>query len=264
MSRVTTEISDHVAHVRLNRPNKRNAIDPAMADAIVAAGQSLIDADIRAVVLSGEGASFCAGLDVISFGQLAAGDPESLVMPRSHGDTNLFQEVAMVWTRIPVPVIAALHGAVFGAGFQLSLGADMRIAAPDAELAIMEMKWGLIPDMAGMVLLPRLTRDDVIRRMTYTAAPVIASQAEHWGLVTELADDPLASAQALAAEISTRSPSAIRAAKRLIAVAQSGAPASDVLMAESREQTQLIGKPHQMEVIAANMAGRNPKFTGDR
>ena len=264
MSRVTTEISDHVAHVRLNRPNKRNAIDPAMAEAIVAAGQSLIDADIRAVVLSGEGASFCAGLDVMSFGQLAAGDPESLVMPRSHGDTNLFQEVAMVWTRIPVPVIAALHGAVFGAGFQLSLGADMRIAAPDAELAIMEMKWGLIPDMGGMVLLPRLTRDDVIRRMTYTAAPVTASQAEHWGLVTELADDPLASAQALAAEISTRSPSAIRAAKRLIAVAQSGAPASDVLMAESREQTQLIGKPHQMEVIAANMAGRNPKFTGDR
>ncbi len=261
MRRVSIEIKDHIAQVTLNRPDKMNALDSAMIEAIVAAGQELIGADIRAVVLSGAGQAFCAGLDVQSFGVLAAGDPEALVMPRSHGNTNLFQEVAMVWRGIPVPVIAALHGAVYGAGFQLALGADMRIAAPDTRLAIMEMKWGLIPDMGGMVLLPQLTRSDVIRRMVYTATPVRAAQARDWGLVTELADDPHAAALDLAVEIAGKSPSAIRAAKRLIGVAESGAGEDAVLLAESREQTDLIGKPHQMEVIAANMAKRPPRFS---
>lgn len=260
MSRVSVAIENHVAHVTLTRPDKMNAVDPAMAEAIVAAGQELLQADIRAVVLAGEGKAFCAGLDVMSFAQLAAGDPEALVMPRSHGNTNLFQEVAMVWRRVPVPVIAALHGAVYGAGFQLALGADIRIAAPDSRLAIMEMKWGLIPDMGGMVLLPQLTRSDVIRRMTYSATPVEAARACEWGLVTELADDPKAAASALALDIAGKSPSAIRAAKRLIGLAESGADEDAVLLAESREQADLIGKPHQMEVIAANMAGRAPVF----
>lgn len=262
MARVTTEIRDHIAHVTLTRGDKRNAVDPEMAEAIVAAGQALMEADIRAVVLSGAGKAFCAGLDVMSFAQLAAGDPEALILPRSHGNTNLFQEVAMVWRRLPVPVIAALHGVVYGAGFQLALGADIRIAAPDAELAIMEMKWGLIPDMGGLALLPQLTRSDVIRRMTYTARPVSAAQALEWGLVTELADNPLAQARDLAADIAGKSPSAIRAAKRLIGVAESGVGEGAVLMAESVEQAALIGKPDQMEQIAANLAGRAPVFRG--
>ncbi len=260
MTRVTTRIENHIAHVTLTRADKRNAVDPEMAEAIVAAGQSLMDTDVRAVVLSGEGAAFCAGLDVMSFAQLAAGDPDAIVMPRTHGNTNLFQEVAMVWHRLPVPVIAALHGVAYGAGFQLALGADIRIAAPDTKLAIMEMKWGLIPDMGGMVLLPRLTRSDVIRQMTYTAAPVVAGQGERWGLVSELNENPLARAMELAGEIAGKSPSAIRAAKRLIDVAESGVGEDAVLLAESREQADLIGKPHQMEVIAANMAGRTPEF----
>jgi len=260
MPRVTTRIDNHIAHVRLTRPEKRNAVDPAMAEAIVAAGQALMQADIRAVVLSGEGVAFCAGLDVMSFAQLAAGDPEALVMPRTHGNANLFQEVALIWRRLPVPVIAALQGAVYGAGFQLALGADIRIAARDAKLAIMEMKWGLVPDMGGMALLPRLTRSDVIRRMTYSATPVSAEQAAEWGLVTEIADDPLAVAETLASEIAGKSPSAIRAVKALIEYAESGAPEEDVLLAESRAQTDLIGKPDQMEVISANLAGRPPKF----
>ncbi len=260
MPRVTTEIADHIAHVRLTRPDKRNAVDPEMAEAIVAAGEALMEADIRAVVLSGDGAAFCAGLDVMSFAQLAAGDPEALVMPRTHGNANLFQQVALIWRKLPVPVIAALHGAVYGAGFQLALGADIRIAALDTKLAIMEMKWGLVPDMGGMALLPHLTRSDVIRRMTYTADPISAAQAAEWGLITELADDPLAAAQALASQIASKSPSAIRAAKALIATVESGAAQDDVLLAESRAQTDLIGKPHQMEVIAANMAGRTPRF----
>jgi len=263
MPRVSTEIDGHVAHVTLTRPDKMNAVDPEMAEAIVAAGHTLAEnPDIRAVVLSGEGRAFCAGLDVMSFAALAHGDPAALVLPRHHGDSNLFQEVAMVWHRLPVPVIAALHGAVYGAGFQLALGADIRIAAPDAELAIMEMKWGLVPDMGGMALLPRLARSDVIRRMTYTAAPVAACRAEARGLVTEIADDPHAAARALAAEIAGRSPSAIRAAKRLIAVAESGASEAEVLMAESREQAALMGQPDQMEQIAANMSRRPPVFGG--
>lgn len=262
MARVTTEIRDHIAYVTLTRADKRNAVDPEMAKAIVAAGQALLDADIRAVVLSGEGKAFCAGLDVMSFAQLAAGDPEGLILPRTHGTGNLFQAVAMVWRDLPVPVIAALHGVVYGAGFQLALGADVRIAAPDTELAIMEMKWGLIPDMGGMALLPHLTRSDVIRRMTYTARPISALQAREWGLVTDLADDPLAVASDLAAEIAGRSPTAIRAAKRLIDVAESGADEAAVLIAESREQAALIGKPDQMEQIAANLAGRVPRFRG--
>ncbi len=260
MSRVSVDITDHIARVTLTRPDKMNAVDPQMAEAIVRAGQSLMESDIRAVVLSGEGKSFCAGLDVMSFANFAAGDPEALVMPRTHGNTNIFQEVAMVWRRLPVPVIAALHGAVYGAGLQLALGADIRIAAPDAKLAIMEMKWGLIPDMGGMVLLPRLARSDVIRLMVYSAQPVAADQARDWGLVTELSDDPQAAALEMAQEIAGKSPSAIRAAKRLIAVSESGADEDTILLAESREQAGLIGRPHQMEVIAANMAKRPPVF----
>ena len=180
-------------------------------------------------------------------------------MPRSHGDANLMQQVALVWRAVPVPVIAALHGVAFGAGFQMALGADVRIAAPDTKVAIMEMKWGLVPDMGGMVLLPQLTRSDVIRRMTYTAEPIDAAQALGWGLVTELADDPLAAAREMAVTIAGKSPSAMRAAKRLIGLAEQ-ADAKTVLWHESREQVDLIGKPHQMEVIAANMQKRAPKF----
>lgn len=260
MARVSTEIKDHIAHVTLTRGDKMNGVDPDMAEAIVEAGTALIGReDVRAVVLSGEGKSFCAGLDVASFAVLASQDPHERIMPRSHGDTNLYQEVAMVWRKVPVPVIASLHGVAFGAGFQLALGADIRIAHPDTKLAVMEMKWGLVPDMGGMVLLPRLTRSDVIRKLTYTAQPVDARQGLDWGLVTELSDDPLAAAQAMAGEIVGKSPSAVRAAKRLIGVAEAAQDAH-VLMEESREQADLIGKPDQMEVIAANMSKRAPVF----
>lgn len=165
----------------------------------------------------------------------------------------------MVWARMDIPVIAAVHGVCFGAGIQLALGADIRIAARDAQFAVMEMKWGIVPDMGGMVLLPKLVRSDVLRRLTYTAEPVGAEQAERWGLVTELADDPLAAAQQLAQVIAGKSPTAIRAAKRLIAVAETADEVA-VLDAESREQVALIGKPHQMEVIAAAFGKRPAVF----
>lgn len=257
--RVTTEIRDHIAYVTLNRPEKMNAVDPDMVAGILDAGTALLGTDARAVVLHGAGDAFCAGLDVASFGALAGGDPDAMIMPRTHDDTNDYQEVSLIWRRIPVPVIVALHGVAFGAGFQIALGADIRIAAPDTKLAIMEMKWGLVPDMGGMVLLPHLTRSDVIRRLTYTAEPILAPRAEQWGLVTELSENPLQSATDLAAQIAGKSPSAIRAAKRLIATAEAS-PRARTLLAESREQADLVGKPHQMEVIAANLAKRLPKF----
>ena len=262
MARVSTEIRNHVAYVTLTRGDKMNGVDQAMVEAIVEAGDALVgNDDVRAVVLSGEGRAFCAGLDVASFAMLAGQDPNAVIMPRLEGkNTNLYQEVAIVWRRVPVPVIASLHGVAYGAGFQLALGADIRIAHPETQLAVMEMKWGLVPDMGGMVLMPEIMRSDVIRRMTYTAEPVDAVRGLEWGIVTEISPDPLAAARSMAETIAGKSPSATRAAKRLISVAESGVGEDEVLLAESREQAGLIGKPHQMEVIAANMQKRAAKF----
>ncbi len=261
MPRVTITYENHIAHVRLTRAEKMNAVDQDMIDAVIAAGQEVAASDARAVVISGEGRAFCAGIDIQGLAGSVGSDPEGRLVPRTHGygTTNQWQEVAMVWTRVPVPVIAALHGAVFGAGCQLALGADIRIAGPDLQMAVMEMKWGIVPDMGGMVLLPRLVREDVARRLTYTATPVDADQALAWGLVTELADDPLAAAMALAGEIAGKSPSAMRTAKALITQSY-GAHDAQVLMAESVEQAKLIGKPHQMEVVAAAMQKRTAVF----
>ena len=260
--RVQVDYADHVAHVRLTRSDKMNAVDREMIEAVIAAGEEVAASDARACVISGEGRAFCAGIDITGFADVAGQDPAKRLEPRTHGDgpTTRWPEVAMIWRRVPVPVIAALHGAVYGAGCQLALGADIRIAGPDLQMAVMEMKWGIVPDMGGMVLLPRRVRSDVLRRMTYTAEPVGAEQALSWGLVTELADDPLAAAKELAGRIALKSPSGIRAAKRLIAYAESGAAGAEVLMAESREQAQLIGRPDQLEVIAAQMEKRAPKF----
>lgn len=261
MSRVTITHENHIAHVRLTRADKMNAVDQDMIDAVIAAGEAVSASDARVVVLSGEGKAFCAGIDITGLSGMIGKNPADLLMPRTHGDgtTNQWQEVAMVWARLEMPVIAALHGVCFGAGLQLALGADIRIAGPETRLAVMEMKWGIVPDMGGMVLLPRLVRSDILRRLTYTAEQISAEQALTWGLITEIAEDPLATAMDLAGVIAGKSPSAIRAAKRLIEVAQT-ADTQDILDAESREQAELIGKPHQMEVIAAEFGKRPAVF----
>ncbi|TNJ48567.1 crotonase/enoyl-CoA hydratase family protein [Phaeobacter sp. B1627] len=258
--RVSVEFRDHVAHVMLTRADKMNAVDGEMLKAIIAAGKSVAASDARAVVLSGAGKSFCAGLDVMSFAAMGQMRDNDWILQRTEGDSNDFQAVAMIWRNLEIPVIAALQGAVYGAGLQIALGADIRIAAPDARLAIMEMKWGLVPDMGGMALLPRLLRSDVLRQLTYTATPVAAEQAALWGLVTEIHDAPLARAEALALEIASKGPRAIRAAKRLISYAESGASEAEVLLRESAEQAELIGKPEQTEVVMANMQNRRPVF----
>ena len=261
MARVTVTYENHIAFVRLTRADKMNAVDQAMIDGLISAGQEVMASDARAAVISGEGRAFCAGIDITGLSGMMGKEPAEVLMPRTHGEgtTNQWQEVAMIWHRMEIPVIAAVHGVCFGAGIQLALGADIRIAAPGTRFAVMEMKWGIVPDMGGMVLLPRLVRSDVLRRLTYTAEQVETEQALAWGLITEVAEDPLAAAASLAETIAGKSPSAIRTAKRLINKAETAA-ASEVLEAESALQSELIGKPHQMEVIAAEFGKRAPVF----
>ena len=259
MSRVSIAYKDDIAHVTLTRGDKMNALDDAMIKAILSAGQEVAAACIRAVVLSGEGKSFCAGLDMASFASMVHTDPTEWLMTRCHEDANEMQELALIWRRVPVPVICAIHGAAYGGGLQIALGADIRIAHPEAKLALMEMKWGIIPDMGGMVLLPKLVRSDVLRLLTYTARPIGAQQAADWGLITKLSDDPLTEALVLAENIAGQSPSAIRAAKRLIDIAETRTRA-EVLLAESTEQVDIIGKSDQFEVVMAHMQGRKPEF----
>lgn len=260
MSRVTTTITDHVAHVELSRGDKMNAVDPDMLASLITAGEALRgNLDVRAVVLSGQGDAFCAGLDVASFAALASGDPMDIMMPRTHGPSNDYQHVSMIWQQLEMPVIAALHGVCFGAGLQIASGADIRIAAPDTRMSILEMKWGLVPDMGGMVLWPALMRADVLRRLTYTGEEFSGAEAQTYGLVTEITDMPLERARELAKLIASKSPSATRAGKALVTYALQNAPDA-ALLEESRAQARLIGKPDQMEAVMANIQKRAPKF----
>lgn len=261
-ARVTVEMRDGVADVRLNRPDKMNAIDPAMFAALAGVGQRLAgSAGLRAVVLSGEGPAFCAGLDMASFAAMAAGG-EGLpadIRARTHGPANLFQEVALVWRRLPVPVIAAIEGVAFGGGLQIALGADIRCVAPGAKLSIMEIRWGIVPDMGGTLLLRELVRPDVARELTYTGRIVSGAEAVALGLATRLADDPREAATALARDIAGKNPDAIRAAKRLLGLADEGF-AARVLAAESDEQAALLGSPNQAEAARAMLGKRTPAF----
>ncbi|MDB9879494.1 crotonase/enoyl-CoA hydratase family protein [Pseudomonadales bacterium] len=272
-NRVLIDIQDHVAHVRLNRPDKMNALDDAMFAAIVDAGEQLkANKDIRAVVLSGEGRAFCAGLDMGNFANMASGKPDDATAKsqtatdaggrlehRTHGLANRAQYTSWVWRELPVPVIAALHGVAFGGGCQISIGADMRYAAPGTKICIMEMRWGLVPDMGATPYLPHLLRDDVLRELTYTNRIIEADEAQALGLVTRVVINPIEAALQTAAEIASRNPEAVRAAKRILNNAPFQTP-QEILLAESREQDQIIGKPNQVEAVMANMEKRAPHF----
>jgi enoyl-CoA hydratase/carnithine racemase len=261
--RVSITIADGIADVRLNRADKMNALDPAMFAALSAAGERLkTEAGLRVAVLSGEGRAFCAGLDMMSFAAMqSSGQGSALrdLKTRTHGVTNLFQHVVWVWRELPVPVIAAVHGVAFGGGFQIMLGADMRYAAPDTRFSIMEIKWGLVPDMAGTTLMRNLAREDIVRELTYTGRVFAADEALQYGFATRVCDEPRAAAFDTAREIAAKSPHAVRAAKRLLNAAPS-APEADGLMAESIEQQALIGSPNQLEAVYANLGKRAAKF----
>ncbi|RSY79988.1 crotonase/enoyl-CoA hydratase family protein [Sphingomonas koreensis] len=256
--RVSIEFSDGIADVRLTRPDKMNALDPAMFAGIADAIETLNGmAGLRAVVLSGEGRAFCAGLDMAS---MAGGGPDLDLGTRSHGEANLFQQVAWGWRTLPVPVIAAAHGIAFGGGFQILSGADIRILAPGTRCSIMEMKWGIVPDMAGFALWRTTVRDDVLRELTYTAREFTAEEALAFGFATRVTEGAYGEAMTLAREIAGRNPHAVRAAKRLANLAaEAGAPA--ILAAESSEQARLLRSPNQIEAVMANMQKRPPHFT---
>ncbi|WP_447727689.1 crotonase/enoyl-CoA hydratase family protein [Sphingomonas koreensis] len=256
--RVSIEFQDGIADVRLTRPDKMNALDPAMFAGIADAVERLNGMPgLRAVVLSGEGRAFCAGLDMAS---MASGGSGLDLGGRSHGDANLFQQVAWGWRTLPVPVIAAVHGIAFGGGFQILSGADIRILAPGTRCSIMEMKWGIVPDMAGFALWRTMVRDDVLRELTYTAREFSAEEAVAFGFATRLSEDPHSDAMTLAHAIAGRNPHAIRAAKRLANLAaEADAPA--ILAAESAEQALLMRSSNQIEAVMANMQKRPPNFT---
>lgn len=258
-SRVTITHTDGIADVRLTRPDKMNALDPAMFAGIEGAIAYLTDLPgLRCVVLSGEGRAFCAGLDMVSMGGGGASAGKDL-MDRTNGDANLFQHVCWGWRTLPVPVIAAVHGVALGGGFQIMSGACIRFAHPATRMAVMEMKWGLVPDMAGIALWRGIVRDDVLRELAYTAREFTADTAAGYGFVTHLSETPLDDAMALAREIAGRNPAAIRGMKTL-ANAMPDHDGPELLLAESRVQKAIIRTPNQVEAVMANFEKRAPVF----
>jgi phage tail sheath protein FI/enoyl-CoA hydratase/carnithine racemase len=255
--------NEGVADVRLNRADKMNALDSAMIEGILAAQDQLrAEPRLRAVVLHGEGRAFCAGLDVSRFRSMAAEESGRgyTLADRTHGIANAPQQTAWGWRDLPVPVIAAVHGVAFGGGLQIALGADIRCVTSDVKLSVMEIKWGLVPDMAGIALLRELVRGDVARELTYSGRIINGDEAVRLGLATWAGSDPLAQARELARSIARRSPDAIRAAKRLLN-RSADADAAALLVTESREQERLMGSPNQIEAVRAEMEQRPPEFS---
>jgi enoyl-CoA hydratase/carnithine racemase len=265
--RVRFTITDGVADVRLNRPEKRNAIDLAMLDALISTGEALAaDGSVLAVVLSGEGRSFCAGLDLGAFGSdggkngtLGDGFAARALSRRDGRMVSVAQESVAVWSALPVPVIAAVHGHALGGGLQLALAADIRFVAPDAQFSVLEIRWGLVPDMTGSQVLPDLVGRDVAKELTFTGRMVTGDEAVRIGLATRLCDSPLDDALALARQITEKSPSAIRAAKELLDMA-GRVPMEEGLLAEQAAQARMIGSADQMEAITAFFEGRAPRW----
>ena len=268
---VTIDVSpEGIADVRLNRPEKYNALSHEMFDAVIAAGESLATrSDVRVVVLSGNGPGFCAGLDMGNFAKMnerdsaqSSSSTESLVARRD-GDVlpgNHAQLPGLVWKRMPVPVIAAIHGVAFGGGCQIALGADIRVIAPDAKMSVMEIKWGLIPDMSLTQTLRDLVPIDVAKELTFTGRVLSGAEAKSYGLATQVSDQPLEDALKLAAEIAGKSPDAIRAGKELFETTWH-ADEQTGLELEEKLQLSLIGSPNQKEAIMANFEKRAPDFS---
>ena len=257
--RVQLSIDKQVATVRMSRPEKRNALDADMFDGLIRMGERIIaDKSVRAVVLHGEGKAFCAGLDFASF----MGSPDLMQKLLSRGDkspANMAQRAGWIWQEVQVPVIAAIHGFAFGGGLQIALGADLRYATADAQFSVMEIKWGLIPDMSITQTLPALVPLDVAKELMFTGRIVSGTEARELGLVTKISEDPLADALQTAKLIATKSPHAIRAGKSLLRDAP-GMSRAVALKLETALLVTLLGSPNQMEAVQANMSKRDPDF----
>ena len=256
--RVRVEIRDQIAYATLARPDKYNGLDMPMMRALAATAKRLrADRDVRAVILSGDGPAFCAGLDFTA----VAKDQRGFLLSglKVPGGLNLFQRACWNWRELPVPVIAVLHGHCYGGGMQLALAADFRIATPDCQLSIMEGKWGLIPDMTGSVTLRELLPMDVAKRLTMTAETFSGARALELGLVTEVADDPLKAAEALATELLARSPDALAATKTLLHRTWSRAPRW-AFWTETVLQARLLAGANHKIARKAGMARELPRY----
>ena len=272
--RVTISVIDGIADVKMNRADKRNALDNAMFTSLSAAGEYLKKLDgLRVVVLSGDGASFCAGLDFSSFAQMAEAGAKANAAgkkPVEKSDmnagamvdgriTHMAQQVCWVWQEVPVPVIAAVHGHALGGGIQIALGCDIRIVHPETQLSVREVHWGLIPDMTGTLMLSRLVRPDIVKNLVFTARIFSGQEAHEMGIATQLSHDVHADAMTMAREIAGRSPDAVRGAKKLInLLANSGA--AEQFAAERAIIGQLIGSANQAEAVMSHFEKRPPNF----
>jgi enoyl-CoA hydratase/carnithine racemase len=251
-----------VVEVRLNRPEKLNALDDTMLSELIEVGENLAESTtVRAVVLSGEGRGFCAGLDVAALSKMkdrraATGDARARPPDRI---TNRSQHAAWLWSELPVPVIAALHGVVFGGGLQIALGADIRIVSRDVKLAALEVRWGLVPDITGTYSLPRVVGLDVAKELTWTGRVVGGDEAVRLGLATRVVDNPLDESLALAASIASHNPDAVRAAKRLLNDSLSHSP-EEQFRDEELSINSLIGSTNQLESVAAHLEKRAPRY----
>jgi len=263
MERVKIDVQDHIAVVTFNRPEKMNALDPTQFKAVIAAGERVgQDPSVRVVVLRGEGRAFCAGLDISSLSTDTDVTDNSLVT-RTHGKANMWQQAAWVWHDLPVPGIAAVHGIAFGGGLQIMLGADIKYIKKDTKLSIMEMKWGLVPDMAGTQLMYHSVRQDIIKELTYTNRIFSGAEAVEYGFATHVSEEPFEDALKLAKEIAGKSPSAVVKAKKLLNAAPYLSP-SEGLMLESEEQEAIIRKKNQIEAVYSSMQKRPGNFDNFR
>ena len=259
-NRIQISVEAHVADVMLNRADKLNALDMAMFEALgQAADKIAADRSVRAVVLRGSGDHFCTGIDLSVFGDPSVDFTDALNTPLAPSVANVFQRAAYAWRELPVPVICAIQGVAYGGGLQIALGADIRYAAPDARLSIMEAKWGIIPDMGISTTLRHLVAPDIVKELAWTARILDSREAHALGLVTAVVDDPLAACCALAEQCAGRSPEAVRGIKTLV---NEGWQSTEkhALSLEARLQAGIIGGANQIEAVQANLAGRAPEF----
>ena len=275
-NRIELTIEDHIAHVKLSRADKMNALDSEMFAAIPMVGEQIRqDKRVRAVVLSGDGGNFCAGLDKSNFTSIlgkqgvaiddkqgvAIDDekPAMVLADRTHGMSNALQYVVWMWRELPMPVLAAIEGFALGGGLQIALGADMRYATADSQFSILEMRWGIVPDMGSTQIMRHLVADDVIRELTYTAKIFSAQEAKKWGIITDIVDDTLAHAMKVAEQNSLKKNDAIRTSKKILESSNYQAAAEGLLM-ESVEQDKIMGKPNQIEAVMSELQKRKPNF----
>ncbi len=262
LERVRFTLTDHIADVRLCRAEKSNALDGAMFDALIEVGNELSTINgLRAVVISGEGRGFCSGIDMAVLQDMEGGSIAGTrnLMARTHGPCNRFQQAAWVWRDMPVPVLAAVHGFALGGGLEVCLGADMRYVAPDARLAVMEVRWGLVPDMGGTQLMRGLVRPDLLRELSFTGRIFSGTEAFEYGLATRVTTTPYETAMAIAKSIAANSPDSVRALKRIL----NGDLQADMragLLAETIEQQALLGTHNQLETIRAHREDRPTRF----